>query len=249
MAGIFVAGTDTGVGKTTVSVALLHWLRSQGWSVVAMKPVASGCQESEAGLRNADALALQQAAGAPLEYRQVNPYAYREPVSPYLAARIAGRPVNIPFIAETYRNLADRADWVVVESVGGWHCPLTERETAADLALRLGLPVLLVVGLRLGCISHALLTERAIAADGLHCLGWVGNQPQPEYALAEPNLTDLGRRLRAPAVGHFPFVQPHSGGGGEGGGFAAELLLEILRRLSRSVTLRPFECADKPTHR
>jgi dethiobiotin synthetase len=252
MAGIFVAGTDTGVGKTAVSVALIHYLRSLGWSVAAMKPVAAGCSRHGGALRNADALQLQRAASLPLSYREVNPYAFEPAVSPYLASLIAGRPVNNQFILDGFRALSEQADWVVIEGAGGWFCPLAERETMADLARQLELPVLLVVGLRLGCVSHAVLSEQAIRAGGMDFLGWVGNQPQAEFTLAEENLADLRHRLEAPCLGHFPFraeaPEAATAGADKSSGFDGDTLLPILRRLIRSVTLPPFECADKPTN-
>ncbi|NJD05609.1 MAG: dethiobiotin synthase [Methylococcaceae bacterium] len=251
MAGIFVAGTDTGVGKTVISAALLRYLRAQGWSAIGMKPVAAGCFREDGELRNGDALELQRASSPVPSYREINPYRYEEPISPYLASVIAGQPVNKQFILDAYRKLAERADWVVVEGAGGWFCPLTEQETMAELASALELPVVLVVGLRLGCVNHALLSEQAITSSGLNCLGWIGNQVQAEFPLADANLADLRRRLGSPCLGHFPFQAdlPMTVASGRFPvpGVNGSILLPILRRLSRSVTLPPFECADKPT--
>lgn len=234
MAGIFVAGTDTGVGKTAIAAALMRFLRQQGWSVVGMKPVAAGCELAGGQLRNADALELKRESSVPLSYPEVNPYAFEPPISPYLASVIAGKPVNKQFIVDGYRALSKCADWVVVEGAGGWFCPLTETETMADLAGELNLPVMLVVGLRLGCVSHALLSEQAIRAAGLDCMGWVGNQPQAEFPLVEANLADLCNRLQSPCLGYFPFRTKAPGNATPGGrassGFNGAVLEPMLRR-------------------
>lgn len=200
-AGVFIAGTDTGIGKTHVSVALLHALRAAGRHAVGMKPVASGCERTSAGLRNADALALQTASAGSPAYADVNPFAFMEPVSPHLAAAAEGRRVQLAPIRAAHARLAAQADVVVVEGVGGWLAPLADDLLASALPRALDLPVILVVGLRLGCLNHALLSARAIAADGAQLLGWIANPVEPEMALAAENRATLRALLPAPCLG------------------------------------------------
>ncbi len=199
--GVFITGTDTGIGKTFVSVALLHALRGTGLRAVGMKPVASGCVATAEGLRNDDALALQSASSGSPDYADVNPLAYAAAVSPHLAAAAEGRRVELAPVQAAYARLAARADVVVVEGVGGWLAPLSDTLVAGDLARVLGLPVILVVGLRLGCLNHALLSARAIAADGCTLLGWIGNRIDPAMLEPERNLDTLRTRLPAPCLG------------------------------------------------
>ena len=198
---VFITGTDTGIGKTYASVALLHALRGAGLRAVGMKPVASGCVATAEGLRNEDALALQSASSGSPDYADVNPLAYAAAVSPHLAAAAEGRRVDLAPVQAAYARLAARADVVVVEGVGGWLAPLSDTLVAGDLARVLGLPVILVVGLRLGCLNHALLSARAIAADGCTLLGWIGNRIDPAMLEPERNLDTLRTRLPAPCLG------------------------------------------------
>ena len=198
---VFITGTDTGIGKTFVSVALLHALRGAGLRAVGMKPVASGCVATAEGLRNEDALALQSASSGSPDYADVNPLAYAAAVSPHLAAAAEGRRVELAPVQAAYARLVARADVVVVEGVGGWLAPLSDTLVAGDLARVLGLPVILVVGLRLGCLNHALLSARAIAADGCTLLGWIGNRIDPAMLEPERNLDTLRTRLPAPCLG------------------------------------------------
>ncbi len=198
---VFITGTDTGIGKTFVSVALLHALRGAGLRAVGMKPVASGCVATAEGLRNDDALALQSASSGSPDYADVNPLAYAAAVSPHLAAAADGRRVELAPVQAAYARLAACADVVVVEGVGGWLAPLSDTLVAGDLARVLGLPVILVVGLRLGCLNHALLSARAIAADGCTLLGWIGNRIDPAMLEPERNLDTLRTRLPAPCLG------------------------------------------------
>ena len=198
---VFITGTDTGIGKTFVSVALLHALRGTGLRAVGMKPVASGCVATAEGLRNDDALALQSASSGSPDYADVNPLAYAAAVSPHLAAAADGRRVELAPVQAAYARLAACADVVVVEGVGGWLAPLSDTLVAGDLARVLGLPVILVVGLRLGCLNHALLSARAIAADGCTLLGWIGNRIDPAMLEPERNLDTLRTRLPAPCLG------------------------------------------------
>ncbi len=203
MKGCFVTGTDTGIGKTRVSTALLHALSDAGVACVGMKPVASGAEATPAGLRNEDALALQQAASLQRDYALVNPYCFAPPIAPHLAAREAGVEIRLDTLHEAYTGLCQGADAVVVEGVGGWQVPLSESLELPDLARAFELPVVLVVGMRLGCLNHALLTARAIRADGLELLGWVANAIDPAFARPEANLATLETELGAPLLGRL----------------------------------------------
>jgi dethiobiotin synthetase len=196
--GLFVTGTDTGVGKTRVAVALIHALRAQGLRVAAMKPVSAG---HKLGELNEDVVALLQAANVAADLRDVNPYAFAEPIAAHIAAQQAGVRIELDTIAAAFARLAAAADVVVVEGAGGWRVPLNEREDMADLAQRLALPVVLVVGLRLGCLNHALLTAESIAQRKLRWAGWVGNHIEPKMACQTENIATLNARLPGPCLG------------------------------------------------
>lgn len=208
VASLYVTGTDTGVGKTVASAALLHALRAQGQRAIGMKPVASGCEPTAQGWRNADALALQAASDPRPEYADCNPYALRLPLAPELAARADGVEVGLTPILAAHARLAAQADVLVVEGVGGWAAPLSGTLDQADLVRALQLPVVLVVGLRLGCLNHAYLSARAIAADGCRLVGWIASRIDPAMDAADDNLTLLRSRLPAPCWG----VLPHAPG-------------------------------------
>lgn len=205
MAGWFITGTDTGVGKTRVSAALIQALRSTGHSVIGMKPVASGCRVTPGGLCNEDAELLMQAASVNADYSLVNPYAFEPAIAPHIAAREAGVRIELTHISDAYTRLAGLADHVVVEGVGGWRVPLGRVITTEHLAKALGLPVVLVVGLRLGCLNHALLTAGAIEAAGLPLAGWVANEIEPDMDSIEENVAFLAQALTAPLLGHLSF--------------------------------------------
>ena len=209
--GIFITGTDTDVGKTVVSCALVRGLRALGRRVAVMKPVASGATRTPHGLRNADALALMDAAGSELPYERVNPYCFEPPVSPHIAAKEAGIEVDTSRIKQDYDVLVAGSDWVVVEGAGGWFAPINNHQTMADLAWALSVPALLVVGLKLGCLNHAQLTRIGIEAHGVSFAGWVANGVDPAMARAAENLTALERLLGEPAlavIGHSPAALP-----------------------------------------
>jgi len=201
---VYITGTDTGIGKTRVSTAWLHGLRARGLAAVGMKPVASGCEAGPDGWRNEDALALQAASACRAAYDDINPYALPLPLAPELAARAAGVDIRLDRIVAAHARLGAQADVVVVEGVGGWAAPLSASLMQVDLARALGLPVVLVVGLRLGCLNHSLLTARAIAADGCQLLGWVGNAIDPDMACREEHRTMLQSRIEAPCLGWLP---------------------------------------------
>lgn len=207
---VFIAGTDTGIGKTHAACALLHALRHAGESACGMKPVASGCADTPDGRRNDDALALLAAGSVPLPYELVNPVALRDPLSPHLAAAREGVTITLPPLREAFDALCASHDCVVVEGVGGWLVPLAPALFASDIPKRWGLPVILVVGLRLGCLSHALLTAKAIEADGCRLLGWIANRIDPAMDAADENLETLRALLPAPCLGVLPhgIVEP-----------------------------------------
>ena len=209
--GYFITGTDTEVGKTRVSVALLHHLREQGRRVAGMKPVAAGCEETADGLRNADALALQAAASVTLPYETLNPYALAPPIAPHLAARDAGMVIEIDRILAAYHAIASQVDCVVVEGAGGWRVPLNDAQDMGDLAVALGLPVVLVVDIRLGCINHALLSAQAIAARGLPVAGWVANHAHGDYARSADNIASIEARIGSPLLAVMPYGEQSKG--------------------------------------
>jgi dethiobiotin synthetase len=202
---LFVAGTDTGIGKTHAACTLIHALRARGLAACGMKPVASGCLETPDGRRNDDALALQAAGSRPLAYETINPIALREPLSPHLAARLEGVAVEMAPMRVAFDHLRATHDAVVVEGVGGWMVPLAPGLLASAIPQEWGLPVVLVVGLRLGCLNHALLSARAILADGCHFAGWIGNRIDPAMVAVEDNLETLRERLPAPCLGILPY--------------------------------------------
>lgn len=200
--GIFITGTDTGVGKTLVSTALLSLLNQAGLRTAAMKPVASGSELTDEGLRNADALALRAAATVSVNYEITNPYAFAPPIAPHLAAQLVGVSIDLEKIKAGYGALARQADVVIVEGAGGWRVPLGGGQFLSDLAEQLQLDVILVVGLRLGCLNHASLTAEAILRGGRSkLLAWVGNQIDPGYALIDENIAALKTLLPCPCLG------------------------------------------------
>lgn len=206
--GLFITGTDTGVGKTIASAALLHALAYTHARVVGMKPVAAGAAPHEGQWTNEDAVALRAASTVAVPPALDNPVLLPEPLSPHIAAARAGRSISLPFIVQSYQALAAKADAVVVEGAGGFHVPLTATETGADLALALNLPVVLVVGLRLGCLNHAALTAEAIRARGLTLAGWVANRMDPDMQAPQENIDWLRQHLRAPLWADIPY-RPH----------------------------------------
>jgi dethiobiotin synthetase len=203
--GVFVTGTDTGVGKTLAACALLHKFRAGGLRALGMKPVAAGVEPTPEGPANCDVIALRKASSwaAPLD--QVNPYCFEPPIAPHLAAAAVGKRIEIESIRKAFNALSTSADAIVVEGVGGFLVPLNEREDAADLAVALGLPLVLVVGMRLGCLNHALLTQQAIAARSLRLAGWIANSIDPAMARFDENLQALRQRIAAPLMGVVPY--------------------------------------------
>ena len=202
----FVTGTDTGVGKTAISCALLAAADRAGLRTAAIKPVAAGCDRSG---HNEDALQLMQWMTEPLAYEQVNPVALEAAIAPHIAAQQEGRSLQASRLAGLCRGvMLSGADFVLIEGAGGWRVPISARETLADLAVQLQVGVILVVGMRLGCINHALLTAEAIVRDGLKLAGWVANQPGEVMPCYAENLDTLGRLLPAPLLGEVPSLLP-----------------------------------------
>lgn len=201
--GYFVTGTDTGVGKTTFAVALIHALQQRGLKVAAMKPVASGGEWRGGRCLNEDVLALSQAANIQADLSIINPYAFAPPIAPHIAAAQAGSAIDLDRIVSAYATLANQADAVVVEGAGGLCVPLNAQADIADVAAALHLPIILVVGMRLGCLNHALLTAEVIAQRGSKWAGWVANILDPDMPALEENIATLDSRLPLPRLGRL----------------------------------------------
>lgn len=197
----FVVGTDTNVGKTYIATALVKHFARQGLRTLGMKPVASGGVANPDGvLRNEDALALINAANVTADYDLINPYCFSAAIAPHLAAESIGVTIDLNVIETAYQQLQALSEVVIVEGAGGLFVPLNEKQTLADLAVRLNLPIVLVVGMRLGCINHALLTVEAIQSRGLKLAGWVANQIDPDMPKFEENIVSLQQRISAPCL-------------------------------------------------
>jgi len=205
MNSVFVTGTDTEVGKTRLSVALVELLQQQGKKIAVMKPVASGCDMTADGLRNDDAMKLRQQADVDVAYDVVNPYAFAPAIAPHIAAKQANIEIDLDVIAQHFELIQSQADAVVVEGAGGWLVPINSTQTMADLAQSLALPVVLVVGIRLGCINHALLTVEAIKQSGLVLSAWVANNVEENPQSAEIIAT-LEQAISAPLLGEVPYL-------------------------------------------
>ena len=208
MKGVFITGTDTGVGKTLVSCAWIHAARSAGYRCGAMKPVAAGASLHDGSRLNEDTQGMLQALGWPMERAPlVTPILLREPIAPHIAARIEGRVIERKPIAEAFARIQAECDYVVVEGVGGFRVPLDDRHDTVDLARDIALPVVLVVGMRLGCLNHALLTAEAIGRSGLELAGWVASCITAQMPYRDDNIEALDRRLPAPRVGTIPYIE------------------------------------------
>ena len=205
MTSLFVTGTDTGVGKTQISSALISLLKQRGQGVAGMKPIASGCHITSDGLRNDDALVLNQQANVQLNYDDINPYAFELPIAPHIAAKKVEVEIDASVIHRQFYQIQKKADSVVVEGAGGWFVPINNKLTMADVAIRLGLPVVLVVGIQLGCINHALLTVEAIKCSGLPFYGWVANNIV-ENTESDAIVESLKDRILAPCLGVVPVL-------------------------------------------
>ena len=204
MSGYLVTGTDTGIGKTLVSQALVRALQLRGRRVAVMKPVASGCEYRSGQLQNEDALLLQALSSLDQGYDSVNPYAFEAPVAPHLAASEAGVTIDFDRIVAEALRLQGEADALVVEGVGGWCVPLGDNSELPDLAQVLGLPVILVVGVRLGCLNHALMTRQLIEQSGLEVHGWVANCLEPGMCMIDETVDDLASRWQQSPLLRLP---------------------------------------------
>lgn len=204
MSGLFIAGTGTGVGKTLVAQALIQRGVAAGKRAAAMKPVSAGCTQTPEGWLNDDVALLRAASNVTLPLALMNPYAFEPPIAPHIAAQQAGIEIDLARIESAYREVASQSDEVIVEGVGGLLVPLNANQTAADMMLRLNLPVILVVGMRLGCLNHALLTVEAMARRGIQLEAWVANQIDPTMREFEANLASLKERISAPLLCVLP---------------------------------------------
>jgi dethiobiotin synthetase len=201
----FITGTDTEIGKTWCTLALIQHLKNQQLRVAGMKPVAAGCYTTKMGLRNSDAEQILAISGLDVPYEWVNPYAFEPPIAPHIAANQVGQHIDLKVITANYQQLAALADIVVVEGVGGWRVPLDATHSVKDIALTLKMPVILVVGLRLGCINHALLSAETIRHDGCTLAGWIAN-PIEQHFDAEDSIKTLEDHLGAPLLARMPFL-------------------------------------------
>lgn len=205
---VFIAGTDTEVGKTKISCLILAWLQRSGYRAVGMKPVAAGAVAGPDGPVNEDALALRACGAAGLTYADTNPWLLDDPTSPDIAARLRGVNITLEPVISAYEACTAAADVVIVEGIGGWRVPLGPQLQTADMVRRLGLPVILVCGIRLGAISHALLSAEVILADGFELCGWIANEIDPGYAYAGESIATLEAQMPAPLLGVHAWQAP-----------------------------------------
>lgn len=203
--GFFITGTDTNVGKTWTTAALMRYFQNQGKSVIGLKPVASGCTVQNGMLTNDDALLLQKQATVSLDYHAINAFAYEQPISPHLAGK--NKPANIDVIVDGFHALQNQAQVILVEGAGGWYSPLNDTQDNCDLAGALGLPVIIVVAIRLGCINHAKLTYQAVARSGVNCAGWIAACLNPNELSIEENIDTLKKQLKIPLLAVLPYTE------------------------------------------
>lgn len=201
--GYFITGTDTNVGKTWATIALMRYFKNKGKSVAGMKPVASGCFMQNGQLKNEDALLIQQNASLPIDYDVINPYAYELPVSPHIAG--ISNPAQLDVLTAKFDILQTLADIVVVEGAGGWYTPINQQQANSDLAKALALPVIMVVAVRLGCINQARLTYQAITQSGVACAGWLAVCTDPDLLYREENIVTIKTAVTAPLLGVLPY--------------------------------------------
>lgn len=207
MTGIFLTGTDTEIGKTQVACALLNTFNKQNINAVGMKPVASGAECIDGQWHNEDALRLMKASSVQLSYDLINPYLFKTPASPHIAAAIEHKTINLDKVVDCYNLIEKQSGFVVVEGVGGWLAPLNEEQTVEDMALALQLPVVLVVGMRLGCLNHALLTANRIQQSGLKLAGWIANVIDDNFSFLDKNMNTLVTGINAPLIGQLKFSE------------------------------------------
>ncbi|MBG3079341.1 ATP-dependent dethiobiotin synthetase BioD [Proteus mirabilis] len=203
---VFLTGTDTEVGKTVVSSALLQCATHQGYQTAGYKPVASGSEWLNEGLRNSDALTLQKFSTVKLDYHRVNPYCFETPTSPHIISQEMHQPIDFNVMSEGLSYLKQQANWILVEGAGGWFTPLSEKQFFSDWVISEQLPVILTVGVKLGCINHALLTQQAIIQSGLTLAGWVANEVEPAGRYQKEYLATLKQHIKAPFLGKIPYL-------------------------------------------
>ena len=202
----FITGTDTDVGKTICCKALLQAANKQNLSTLAYKPIAAGCEITEAGLRNDDALVLQENSSVAVPYQAVNPIAFQLPIAPHIAADLENKPISIDVISQGLHNLQQKnADLLIVEGAGGWRLPLNDKQMLSGWVVAQKLPVILVVGMKLGCLNHAVLSYETILNDGLNVVGWIANQLQPDMPYYQENLQLLNGKIAAPMIAEIPY--------------------------------------------
>jgi len=200
---LFVTGTDTEVGKTWCTLALMEYFKNQGLRVAGMKPIASGCHKRFTGFMNRDAEQISELSDLDALYDLVNPYAFSPAIAPHIAAAEVGQTIDLDNIIDKYHQLAAQADIVIVEGAGGWRVPINATESMKDIALAMKAQVILVVGLRLGCINHALLTAETIIADGCELAGWIANPLEPKFD-GKASIETISERLEAPLLATMP---------------------------------------------
>lgn len=207
MPGIFITGTDTEIGKTRVACALLHTLNKSNIKTVGMKPIASGAEQIDNQLKNDDAIKLSEASSVKLPYDLINPYVFKEPVSPHIAAELEQRYIVLDTIVDCYKTIKSQSEFVVVEGVGGWLAPVNQAQMVEDMALAMQLPVVMVVGMRLGCLNHAILTAERIQQSGAKLAGWIANCVDSHFSNLEENINTLIDRINAPLVARLDVHQ------------------------------------------
>jgi len=206
--GFFITGIDTSVGKTLVAAALLIHLAKSGFTTAAMKPLASGCLEMATGLRNDDAIILQKYATLKLAYTEINPFAFRDPIAPHIAAKNSGTRLTVKRVLSASEPvLTADADYVIIEGAGGWYVPLNKYETMATLALGYGYPIILVVGVKLGCINHALLTLKVMADAKINLRGWIANVIDKNMLYLHENIQAIENSTKAELLGIIPYQE------------------------------------------
>jgi len=206
ISNFFIAGTDTNVGKTLIAGALLNYLNNLGKKTLAFKPVSTGCQEISDELRNQDAVGLAAIASLKIPYPEINPVAFKEPIAPHIAAEKLGTKITLTHLIEDYNKSKNySSDHVIVEGAGGWRVPINNKQYMSDFVKVANIPVILVVGMRLGCINHGLLTYEAIQKDGIKLAGWVANIIDPKMLVVEENIVCLKNRINAPLLGTVPY--------------------------------------------
>lgn len=209
MIACFISGTDTGVGKTWLTTGLMAALKKKGLVVAGMKPVSSGGTVSGADILNADALLIQRHCTNPISYDAINPYAFRTAVAPHIAARRSGVELDMAKILNAFKSLQGQSEAVIVEGIGGWRVPLSDAIQTTDLVRQLQLPVIMVVGLRLGCINHAILTAESMLMDGVELLGWVANHLSADLSAVDETISSISHSITAPLLGQIPHLHVH----------------------------------------